>query len=117
MNGHQQIAESDWKIFKKIREVALQRFCERVLEEFQLKLGDHKLTPHDRYLALYKIMEKRDKELGEAFNDYRRSTARFQIGIIYSLGLITDQELASFSPDVQKLVNYLYKDKEESEGT
>jgi hypothetical protein len=91
------IAESDWKLFKQIRKTALERFCERVLEEFQLKLNDRKLSAHERYLALYKIMQRRDKELGSAFNDYRRSMAVFQIGIIYSLGLMTDLELAGFS--------------------
>ena len=27
------IKESDWKVFRKLREVALERYCERVLKE------------------------------------------------------------------------------------
>ena len=56
---------------------------------------------HERYLAAYRLIHKRDKEIGRASNDFRRSTAVFQIAIIRKLGVITDQELGRFGKEVQ----------------
>jgi hypothetical protein len=42
------IKESDWKVFRKLRELALERFCQRVLEEVRVLLdkgiGSHELS-------------------------------------------------------------------------
>ena len=46
------IKESDWKIFKGVREVALERFCERVLHEIERIGSDATKTKHQRYLAI-----------------------------------------------------------------
>jgi len=48
------IKESDWKTFRRLRELALDRYCQRVLDEVRIiveKSGD---TNHKRYLALWK---------------------------------------------------------------
>ena len=44
------------------------------------------------------------RELGEAFNDMRRSTALIQIRIIRLLGVITDNELARFSDSTRNFI-------------
>ena len=70
-----QIAESDWKIFREIHPVALARFCERILGEV-MRLADDTGTPsHERYLLVYKLIQQRETEIADAFNDMRRSTA------------------------------------------
>ena len=38
------------------------------------------------------------------FNDFRRSTALMQIGIIYSMGLFTGEELRRFSPETLRAI-------------
>ncbi len=43
--------ESDWKIFRELREVALERFCKRVLEELELLWQDASGSYHERYLV------------------------------------------------------------------
>jgi hypothetical protein len=48
------IKEFDWKIFKGIREVALERFCERVLDEIGGIGSDATKAKHQRYLAIHK---------------------------------------------------------------
>lgn len=102
------IKESDWKVFKQVRADALERFCQRILSEIQRTADNKSLTAHQRYLAVYKLLEQRDDEIADAFNDFRRSTASLQIGIMYSLGLLKDDELARFSPEIQDRVKALY---------
>lgn len=94
---HVQISESDWKRFRKLSQLALERFCSRVLSEVGQLAADTATDPHQRYLSLYKLVEARDSELGDLFNDCRRSTAFPQLARIRSFGLLTDEEFAEFS--------------------
>ena len=108
MNGH--IKESDWKVFRSIHEIALNRFCERILTEVQqTAAADGSKSPHEKYLQVFKLIEERDDEMARAFSDFRRSTASLQLGIIYSLGVLTEEELMRFSPETQALVKALFE--------
>jgi len=49
-------------------------------------------------------MHKRDKEIASAFDDFRRSTAIFQIAIVRKLGVITDEEFGRFSEPTRALL-------------
>lgn len=72
-----QIAEADWKVFKRVREQALDRFCRKVLEECESVGEDETKTAHERYGALYGHLQDRNREMAVAFDDFRRSTAVF----------------------------------------
>jgi len=98
------IRESDWKIFRELHTVWLNRYCEQVNHELTKRLSNSRLSPHARYLEAYKFIHRKDKELGQAFNDLRRSTALWQIRIIHGLGLVTDKELAKFSDATRNFV-------------
>jgi hypothetical protein len=102
------IKESDWKVFKEIRAIALERFCERILSEMHRAAGDGAKSSHEKYLAIYELIEKRDRQIANAFNDFRRSTAFLQFGLIYSYGLVRDEELKRFSPEFQEGIKALY---------
>lgn len=103
------ISERDWKVFRTVREAALDRFCARVLEECERVIGDRSLTHHQRYLRLYRLLDDRDRDIASAFNDFRRSTAILQLARIHALGVVTDEELDRFSPDIRDLVIGLVK--------
>jgi hypothetical protein len=98
------ISESDWKIFRQLREVWLDRYCTRVNEQVKRLLSKPGLSSHDRYLKVYRLIHEKDKELGFAFNDFRRSTATRQIRIIKSLGVINEEELGRFSESTRASV-------------
>ena len=98
------IRESDWKIFRELHTVWLNRYCERVNHELTKRLSTSRLSPHERYLEAYKFGHRKGKELGQAFNDFRRSTALWQIRIIHGLGVVTDEELARFSDTTRNFV-------------
>jgi hypothetical protein len=103
------IPESDLKIFRTVRAAALDRFCARILEECAAVLRDAKTTNHERYLRLYRLIQERDDDIASAFNDFRRSTAFFQLARIHGLGVVTDEELARFSPETREIVVAMLK--------
>jgi hypothetical protein len=98
------MTESEWKLFRQLREVALDRFCQRVLSEVCTLAADPGKSNHDRYLAMFKLLKRRDRELADAFNDPRRSTALRQLACIRSLGLLTEEEFARFRPETRASV-------------
>ncbi len=98
------IAESDWKKFRQVRLVALDRFCRRVLADCQEVCSDESMTAHERYGKLYGLIHDRDKDMARAFDDPRRSTADLQLRLMVYHGLVLDEELSQFSPDVQRVV-------------
>ena len=98
------IHESDWKHFRQLRTVALDRFCQRVLGEVSRLAADTGTSSHDRYLALFQLIQDRDEELADAFNNPRRSTAFVQLARIQFTDLLTEEEFARFSPETQASV-------------
>lgn len=99
-----QINESDWKLLRQMASVALERFCRDVLEKLQHIAADDTKTYHQRYLAIYELVRRRDKELAQAFNGMRRSTAFEQLAAIYSQRLLRDEEFSRFSPETRSIV-------------
>jgi hypothetical protein len=105
----QGIAESDWKHFRQLHSVALERFCQKILSEVESVNVDGSISYHQRYLDIYKIIERRDKDLSKTFNDPRRSTALMQLVSIYALGLLTEAELNGFSQEVVSIIKTFNK--------
>jgi hypothetical protein len=103
------INESDWKIFKPVREHALERFCERVLAEAERIRADVGKSQHERYVETYQLLIKRDKELVQIFDYLRRSTAVMQLATFRSEGLITDEEYMRFSAPTREIIDDFLK--------
>src|SRR5947199_1377670 len=87
------IKESDWKVFKRVREAALERFCERVLDAVARINSDNTKSKHERYVAIYRLVHERDKEIDSIFDYLRRSTAVTQLCSFRLNDLMTEQEL------------------------
>jgi hypothetical protein len=98
------ISERDWKVFRELRELALQRLCAQALEEARREIEHGGKTAHERYRSLYEQIQRRDEEIARGFNDLRRSTALTQIGVIHAMGLFTGEELRRFSAEVLRAV-------------
>lgn len=101
------IPEEDWQIFRKVHPIALKRFSEQILEEIEVIILQESQSAHDKYGQIYKLIKKRDREMGQLFNDYRRSTALIQLGVMNSYGLLKPEEIAEFSEETQKVLNFL----------
>lgn len=91
------IPESDWKLLRKLHEIALQRYCERVLDEYRGILDRASDSPHTRFRELFELTHARNRELAGAFDDLRRSTALQRLLAMRELGVITEEDLVPFS--------------------
>ena len=98
------IRESDWKLFRKLQPLALDRFCQRVLAEVSRLGADDAMSNHERYLAVFRLLGRRAKELADAFNDTRRSTAVVQLARIQFQDLLSEEEFARFGPETRAAV-------------
>ena len=106
MPNKREISEADWKHWRRVRDQALERFCAKVLRDAaKLEMGPG--TAHERYLALYKLVERRDNQLGEIFDGPRRSTAYAQIARATRAHLLTSEELDGFSEDTRQVIAFL----------
>lgn|SRR5690606_23545473 len=74
-----EIKESDWKLFKAIKEEALETFCKERLREYENIITDDTRSAHERYLHLFKLSRARDKEMELLFDGHSRSKAFFQL--------------------------------------
>jgi hypothetical protein len=98
------LTEPDWKLFRQVRPIALERFCQRVLSEVGQPASGSGGSSHERYLALFEVVQRRDKDLAEAFDAPRRSTALRQLAQIRFRDLLSDEEFARFSPEAREAV-------------
>jgi hypothetical protein len=106
MPNRRQISEADWRHWRRVREQALERFCAKVLRDAaRLETGSG--TAHERYLALYKLIQRRDHQLGEIFDGPRRSAAYAQIAQAARARLLTSEEMDEFSEDTRQVIEFL----------
>lgn len=101
------IKESDWKLLRQFKTIALDRLCERVLAEIRYISSDAGRTNHERYLAVYEAIHRCDREIADTFNDLRRSNALVKLAQMKSLKLLTDEELSQFSEQTREVLDYL----------
>lgn len=97
--------ESDWKLLSQLRTDALERFCQQILAEIESINANHAINAHQRYLEIYKVIARRDKEIAQIFNDHRRSTALNELAAIQSHGLLTPEEFLRFSQETRDAVS------------
>ena len=98
------ISEPDWKRFKSLRLLAIERFCNAVHKEAAAITASNEGTAHERYRELYQLMEKRDKEIVQLFDPHTRSRAVRQLVGLCRFGLVAENELNVFSDDMQSSV-------------
>ena len=102
--------ESDWKVFRELREVALDRFCRRVLDEIEPLRLNASRSHHERYLDVFRLLQERDQELANAFGDPRRSQMIFQLAALHAHGLLEPDEFARFTPRTRATVESFAKE-------
>jgi hypothetical protein len=102
--------ESDWRRFRELRQIALERFCKRTLEEVQTILRDGSRTHHEQYVDVFRLLQRRDDELAHAFEDPRRSRMIGQLVAIYSSGLLESEEVERFWERTRATIESLAKE-------
>lgn len=97
-------AESDWKRLRKIRPLALERLCQRILQQTASLCADESQSHHQRYLNVYKHIHEQNKEIALGFDYDRRSYTLEQLSFFHARDLISEEELSLFSPELQTTV-------------
>jgi hypothetical protein len=102
--------ESDWKILSRLKPLALDRLCERIVLEAEDRIARARSGEFYRaYLDLYKHIRNRDKTVSNCFDDWTRSQAFFILANWRREKLVTDEEFAAFSPETRIIVDGLLK--------
>jgi hypothetical protein len=101
------ISEADWKVLRRVHPLALERYCEEVLAEIERVTHNSAQSPHQRYLDIFKIIERRDREIASIFNDPKRSNAVTMVARIRAAGMLTEDEFSSLSPETRSAVELL----------
>jgi len=86
---------------------ALERFCKQILLEIERINSDRAKSFHRKYLDIYEVLQRRDKEIAQTFDDLRRSTALTQLASVKARGLLTEDEFLRFSQETQNAVDRL----------
>ncbi len=99
-------SEQDWKHLTRLKPLALERLCQRILDGAQAIIAAAaEGERHRTCLALYRHIEEGDRLIADGFNDWRRSRAPFHLIAWRQQGLITDEEFAAFSPETRGFVD------------
>lgn len=94
--------ESDWKVFKAIKDIAIEKYCTLVLEESQDVISKQDENVHNKYLLLYKLLQNRDKQMALLFDGHSRSKAWLQLIAIRSEGLADETLLEKLSDEFRE---------------
>ena len=57
------IAQAEWKVPRRVRPLALERYCEDALAEIERVSHNRAQSNHQRYFDVFKIIEQRDLAL------------------------------------------------------
>jgi hypothetical protein len=99
-----EIKESDWKILRELHTVALERFCRSILSEVKKIEGYSAKSCHQKYLDIFGLIQRRDKEIARIFNNPRRSKALIQLAEMQSHGLLKADEYLRFSQGTRTII-------------
>ena len=103
-----QIKESDWKILRQLESQALERLCEEILLEISSINADTAKTFHQRYLNIFDIVQRRDKEISHIFDGLKRTTALIKLAAMKSRGLLTEDEFSRFSQETREAIALIH---------
>jgi hypothetical protein len=94
--------ESDWKIFKQIKENAIEKFCDKALSEYKDIINNKNEKSQETYTYLYRLVINRDKQMALLFDGHSRSKAALQLLAIRGEGLADETLLSKLSDEFLK---------------
>ena len=94
------IPEPDWKRWRQLAPLLLNRFCDSVVLT-AAGFARRSDSGHEKFLALYRFIAESNQDIAAVFDNPRRSSAVFQIAAAVSRGMMTDEELSSFTPETR----------------
>ena len=96
------IAERDWKVFKELHSIAMNRFFEKAVKDMQPMLWHKDKPAQERFWDALTYAKKQREQAARLFDGKSRSNAVFQAGLIYANHLLSKEEINRFSPEMQE---------------
>lgn len=95
------VPEADWRLFRKLRERALERFSAQILGELASICEDRSRGAHDRYLQLWRLLRERNEEMARTFDNPRRSMMHVHLAAMDELSLVESGDLSRMTTATQ----------------
>jgi hypothetical protein len=99
-----ELKEPDWRLFRQLQRLALERFSQGILDQIAVASTVDSKSYHQRYLDIFNLIQQRNEEMAEAFDNPRRSTAIIQLAVIVSHGWLTQEEFLRFGEETRNAV-------------
>jgi len=98
--------EADWRKLRALHGEVLARFCTRALSDLRvlLEASDTRGGAPETFLEVYEHIKTVDTKRSRLFDDMRRSMAFFMLAAWVKAGLLTEEELGSFSEGTRDLL-------------
>ncbi len=78
-----------------------------MLSEIERVTHNSAESPHQRYLDIFKIVERCDREVASIFNHPKRSNALAVLARIRAAGLLAEDDFSGLSPETRSGVKLL----------
>lgn len=104
-----QISKNDWKLLCSLQEEILAAACESIFQEVDKISVNREGKIHESYLALWKLLRTKDKEVIQMFDGLRKRDAIITLAIWRRNELMTEAQLAQFTPETQQAVNSILR--------
>ncbi|MGB5450860.1 MAG: hypothetical protein WBN00_02105 [Sedimenticolaceae bacterium] len=101
------IKEKDWRTIRALKNEKLNAVCADILNEINQEISNKEEQNHKAYLKVWEIVNTRDKDVADMFNDLRRSNAVYKLALWYKNGYLTEKELNEFSEETRSTINAL----------
>jgi hypothetical protein len=98
------IPEKDWKLLRSMKDAKLNQACEQILGAVVSVIINKGNENHKAYLEVWEKIQTGDNEIGEMFNDLRRSNAVLKLVAWKRYGFLTESELNGFSEETQSTI-------------
>lgn len=97
-------SESDWKKFRVLVPVWRERYIGERNAKIKAMLDESKTTETERFWEVHRMMEKDARILETCLDGYSRSKMWFHLMLMRKAGMITRDDLAGFSQELQKQI-------------
>jgi hypothetical protein len=102
-----EVPEHDWKIFRRLREEALEAFSRQILNELVTICSERNRTAYERYGEVHRLLRDRDRSMAEAFDYLSRSRMLQHLAAMRELGLVRPEDLTGMSHQTQDRIRLL----------
>lgn len=111
------VPERDWRIFRKVRDDALHRLSQRVLDDLARMCADRSISAHERYLEVWRFLRERDREIATAFDYLSRSRMVQHLAAMIVLELLKPDDLSAMSWETRERVRVLTDMRPDSDAS